>query len=230
MTKAAGGNAAGPGNFLGNLTDQERAALAERSTRRRYRKGATVFWEGDPSDVVIVIVSGLLKLSRFTPDGREALLALAGPGELVGELSAIDGEPRSATAVAISAVEAFGLPGEAFTRFVEEHPRVSVVLLRTITRRLREADRRQTSLGTADVLARVSGLLLELADGFGQPAGDEVRVPLPISQTELASWVGSSREAVVKALRTLRSQGCIETARGEVRIQDADRLAKYASA
>ena len=91
--------------FLAALDEPERADLMQRAHRRRYRRGTTVFHEGGGSDEVVVVLSGRVKVSTVTGDGKEVVLAFRGPGDLLGELSAIDGEPRSATVGALGLVE-----------------------------------------------------------------------------------------------------------------------------
>ena len=200
------------------------AALRALGQRRRVRKGTGLFHEGDRSDRVLVVVSGRVKVSNLRPDGGEDVVAIVGPGELLGELAAIDGEPHSCSATAVEAVEVISIPAEAFNAFAAERPDVALGLLRAVTRRLRDADRKRVEFGTHDTLGRVARRLVELADRYGENDRDGVRITLPLSQEELAGWTGSSREAVVKALRTMRARGWIRTARREIRILDRDAL------
>ncbi|MGH2453677.1 MAG: Crp/Fnr family transcriptional regulator [bacterium] len=218
-----------PSGFLGSLTAQEYRAFLRRGRRRRFRSGAMLFREGERSDGVLAVLSGRVKVSYFTDEGREIVLAVRGSGELLGELSTIDGEPRSATGTALGPVEALAVSGEAFTEFLQEFPRVSLVLLRTISRRLREATRRRIEYGSLDTTARVAARLVELADQYGEAFGSSVRILLPLTQEELAGWVGASREAVSKALRALRQRGWIETHRRGVTVLNRDALRLHAT-
>src|SRR5882762_9774563 len=104
--------------FLDSLPDPDRKAFRAISHPRRYRCGAVMFGEGDTSDWVALLLTGRVKLSSFTQDGREAVIGIAGHGELLGELSAVDGEPRSATAIAIDPVDALVVSADDFTRFL----------------------------------------------------------------------------------------------------------------
>jgi CRP-like cAMP-binding protein len=210
--------------LLSRLDDAERAALRRAATARRFRKGATLFNEGDHSDRVLVLVSGRVKICSFTRDGRELILAVRGPGDLLGELSAIDGEARSATAIALEEVEALDLDGGAFQAYLESNPRLAVLLLRMVTSRLRDADRKRIEFGAHETVGRVASRLVEMADRYGEPADGGIRIELPLSQEELAGWTGSSREAVAKALRTLRERGLIRTHRRGITVIDLDEL------
>jgi len=213
--------------FLGNLTPEEARAFLRRGRRRRYRRGAALFREGEHSEGVLAVLTGRVKVSFFTDQGREIVLAVRGPGELLGELSTIDGEPRSATGTALGPVEALAVAAEAFTTFLEEYPRVALVLLRTVSRRLREATRRRIEYGALDTTGRVAARLVELAEQYGEASEGHVRILLPLTQEELAGWVGASREAVSKALGALRARGWIETHRRGITVLDPTALLGY---
>ena len=115
-----------PIGFLESLSESDRKSFRAAAHPRRYRRGAVLFGEGDTSDWIALVLTGRVKLSSFTQDGREAVIGIAGHGELLGELSAVDGEPRSATAIAIDAVEALIVSAEDFTKFLESRPGAAV--------------------------------------------------------------------------------------------------------
>jgi CRP/FNR family cyclic AMP-dependent transcriptional regulator len=215
--------------FLWALTPDELDALTELGRRQRYPKGAPLFVEGEQSDRVLAILDGRVKVSLVTADGKEVVLAVRGPGDLLGELAFIDGEPRSATATALDPVSSVVVAAADFTKFLEGHPRVALLLLRMVSRRLRDADNKRADFAAFDTVGRVASRLLELAERFGESAGaDGILIALPLTQEELAGWTGSSREAVSKALSTLRSVGFIETRRRAITILDAEGLRKRA--
>ncbi len=199
------------------------APLAQLGRVRRFRKGAVLFGEGDRSDWVGYILKGSVKASTFGRDGTETVHNVLGPGDLLGDLAGIDGEPRSATATALDTVEASVVPADWFTAFLTAKPTAAVELLRSVTRRLRAADRRRAEFGSMDVVSRLAHLLLELQDRY---AGDST-IGISLTQEELAGWTGASREAVVKALRVLRERGLIETGRRQIRILDAEELRRF---
>jgi CRP/FNR family cyclic AMP-dependent transcriptional regulator len=210
--------------FLSSLTDSEAAALQARGMRREFSRGVALFHERGTPDRVYVALSGFVKLSRLSDDGREVILAIRGPGDLLGEQSAIDGNPRSATAVALDPVSAIVIPASDFLSFLQEEPRVAIVVLKMLSHRLREADMSRVELSVQDVVARVATRIGELAERFGSDTGAGVEIDLPISQEELAGWTGCSRDSVVKALQTMRSLGWIETARRRITVLQPDSL------
>ena len=204
--------------FLGRLHADDAAALMASSRRRRFPAGSLLFLEGDDAHTVLFVIEGQVKILITSTGGREVVLDVLGPGEIIGELSAIDGLPRSATAMTLSSVEIATVRTSDFQALLESHSSIARQLLMLIAVRLRSTSRRQFELASSDALARVCGRLAHLAtDGR-----EELRVPM--SQSDLASWAGLSREAVVKALRTLRMLGWIESRNRDIVLLDLDAI------
>jgi CRP-like cAMP-binding protein len=214
--------------FLGSLTPEEHRAFLRLGRRRRFRGGAILFREGDRSSGLLAIISGRAKVSSFTDEGKEVVVTIRGTGELLGEDFAIDGEPRSASGTALGPVEALEVGIEPFTEFLQQYPRVGLVLLRMVNRRLREATRWHIVHRSHDLTARIAARLVDLADRYGEVSGSRVRILVPLTQEELAAWVGVSREAVSMALRALRERGWIETHRRGVTVLDRAALHLHA--
>lgn len=222
------GQGGDPGTFLDMIDDVDRSALASAARRRRYPKGEALFNEGNRSERIMILLEGRAKVARATEDGREALLALRGPGDLLGEMSAFDGEPHSASATALEDCEVLVLTTEEFTAFLEEHPHAAVTLLTMVTRRLRDADAKRADFLAYDAESRVARGLVELADRFGEPTNGGVRIRVSLSQEELGGWLGASRESVSKALQIMRARRWIETHRREITVRDLDALRRRA--
>jgi CRP-like cAMP-binding protein len=202
--------------------------LLAAGVRRRYRRGAPLFLEGDRSDHVVVVIEGRVRVSVAGTDGRDHVVAVRGPGDLLGEFAAIDrDQPRSASAFAMEPLLVQVVSAADFEAFLEGSPRAAVILLRTLTRRLRDASRTQMEFGCYDTIARVARRLEELVEEHGEPTPEGVRIDLPLTQEELAGWVGASRESVARALRSLRDRGVISTSRRTVVVHDHAALARY---
>jgi CRP-like cAMP-binding protein len=165
-----------------------------------------------------------VKIVKLAEGGREAIVAVRGEGDLVGELAAIDGGPRSTSVTTLGPVEVLLVPRSEFTALLEQRPRMALVILRMVAARLRYAGAQQAQLGTHDVVGRLAQRLLELSERFGVRGERGIEIELPLSQEELASWIGASREAVSKALKVLRSARIVETSRRRVTILDIDAL------
>jgi CRP-like cAMP-binding protein len=210
--------------FWSLLDRDERAEFARRCRRRRWRRGEVLIREAEDSDSVLLLESGRVKATSHTAGGSEIVLAVRGPGALLGELSAVSREPRSATVQALEPVTALLMPLTEFEIYLKEHGRVAFLLMRLIAEKLRDADRKRIEFGAQDTTGRVAARLVELAERFGTPVEGGVRIGLPLSQDELAGWIGASREAVSKALGVLRSAGWIRTSRLSVVVLDLGAL------
>ncbi|GAX55833.1 Crp/Fnr family transcriptional regulator [Streptomyces olivochromogenes] len=240
-TIAAGGVAMG---LLGNelafaraLTPQERESVMALGSRKHYAADAHLLTEGDRSSHVLIIIRGWVTVSVATDRGATRLiLGLRGPGELLGEMAALDPHPRSATVRALGPTETQVISGDAFRRFLALHPRVSGLVIRQLTFRLRSADQERSALASLTVLQRLASRLTELSRA--EPSGPyHPAVPggathtgtvVQLAQDELAATIGATREAVAKALKLLRTQHVVRTGNRMVEILDPELLALLA--
>ncbi|HVF53910.1 MAG TPA: Crp/Fnr family transcriptional regulator [Actinomycetota bacterium] len=212
------------GGFLGRLTDADSADLMSIGRRQSFETDATLLTEGERSDRLVLLLSGRVKLSNFTEDGREVLLGIRDPGDLLGELSAMDGQPRSACVTAIEPSEGLVITGASFRSFLERSPKAAVALLEMVIGRLRDADLKRIEFSAYDTVGRVARRLVEMADRFGTRGSEGLEIAVALSQDDLAGWVGCSREAAAKALRLLRDEGLVRTGRRSITIVDHDAL------
>ncbi|MFC1402444.1 MULTISPECIES: Crp/Fnr family transcriptional regulator [Streptacidiphilus] len=216
--------------FARALTRQEYEAFLALGPRRSLPADTGLMVEGDRSTHVLLLLDGWATVSVSTDRGATRLiLGIRGPGELLGELAALDNRPRSATVRALGPVEAVVVPGDSFRRFLAVNPRIGALVMRQLASRLRSADSERSALASMTVLRRLAARLVELStvNGTGPytPAGPSDRrgrkpptavVHLP--QDELAATVGATREAVAKALRLLRDQQVVRTGNRRVEI------------
>jgi CRP/FNR family transcriptional regulator, cyclic AMP receptor protein len=210
--------------FWDLLDSEAAAAIRERAGQRSYARGQALMHSGQVPHDVIVLQSGRVKVSATTEGGRHVLLAFRGPGDLVGELSALDARPRGASVEALEPVAAIALSHQQFRAVLERHPAASLALLRVLADRLREADAKRIQFAGYTALGRVAFCLLELCERFGAGEEGAVDILLPLSQEELAGWAGASLESVGRSLQTMRSLGWIETRRRAIRVLDRDAL------
>ena len=214
--------------FLDSLTAEEAADLRANGRERHFDADVAIFHEGDDAGSVIVLLAGRVKLTLPSSTGRAVIVAVRGPGDLVGELAALIDAPRSATVATIEPVDALIVSGSMFATFLERHSRVALVILRLVAEHLLYADLQQAQFATHDVVGRVAHRLVELSERFGVDGEDCIVVEVPLSQDELAGWTGASREAVNKALQLLRSLDLIETGRRRFTVLDLDGLRRLA--
>jgi CRP/FNR family cyclic AMP-dependent transcriptional regulator len=210
-----------PATFLRSIPIAAAADLRNRGKERRFATGQALFREGDPPSSVAVILDGTVKVSARTANGPDTLLAMRGPGSVIGEFAAIDRTVRSATVTAVRPVRALLVPCPAFEAFLAEQPAAALALLRLVVARLRDSDRLRVEFGTLEVQARLARRLLELARDHGEDEGDAIQIRLSVTQDDLAGMVGASRQSVARSLRELREAGLIETGRRSLTIVDA---------
>jgi len=218
----------GSQRFLDSLDGPAADDLRARAMVRRFPRATALFHEDQVSDRAIVVLGGFVKLCSISDDGREIVLAIRGPGDLIGEIGALDGRPRCATAIALEEVTALMVPATDLRLFLAAYPQVALDIISELGARLRDADRKRVEFAARDSMSRVAARVLELAGRFGVPIAGRVEIELPISQEELAGWTGCSRDSVVKALQALRGLGWIETQRKRITVRDFEALRRQA--
>jgi CRP-like cAMP-binding protein len=217
------------GSFLARLAPEAAAELQRLGARRRYPAGTMLFREGESAREAVLVLAGEAKVSVESREGSMVILDVFGPGSLLGELSVLDGRPRSASVSALSDLEVLAIASSVFNEFLDRHPPVLRGLLLDVINRLRTRVRHQLEFGTGDALGRLCARLTELADRYGDVQETSVVLRSPVSQSELAAWTGLSREAVVKKLRVLRQLGWIESQGRTITIRDVSQLRQRAA-
>jgi CRP/FNR family transcriptional regulator, cyclic AMP receptor protein len=213
-----------PDAFFALLGDAEREALALLGVRRSFPKGAVLMFEGEPAERVMLLLAGRVKVARAGVDGREAVLSIRDPGDVLGELSFIDRQPRIATVTALEPVEALVIAGQEFRSYLARTPRVAIVLLEVVARRFRETTVRRWEFSASDTMGRLAARIVELADRYGEASEAGITVVSPLSQEDLARWAGASRAGVAESLQALRKLGWIQTERRKLIVRDAEAL------
>jgi CRP-like cAMP-binding protein len=203
-------------------------SLAKEMEITEVRKGEVVFSEGEPGDSLYIVLSGKLKVGRRAQDGRQNLIAVMGPSDMVGELSLFDPGPRTATATAVLDTRLARLRKQALRPWLTNRPEIAEQLLRVLARRLRRTNDALADLIFTDVPGRVAKTLLQFAGRFGTREGGVLRVSHDLTQEELAQLVGASRETVNKALADFTTRGWLRLDGKTVIIMDTERLARRA--
>jgi len=217
-------NALLSGGILAHLGPHARQALLNVGRERVYEKSEPLLREGDRSRHVILLLSGRVKVFTTALNGYDAVLAIRGPGDVVGELACVDAKPRSATVVALEPVNARVVQIQTFEDFLTDHPSAGKVLVQMVAGRLRTANRRRLEFGAYPVQQRLAMVLLELEEWYGRKCATGRDIDLALSQLDLAGLVGASLEAVSKAVRSLSKAGIIATRRRHVTVLRLDAL------
>ena len=204
--------------------------IASYMVRTRYDRAEVVFRRGEPGRAIYVVEEGWIKIALGSPDGREVTLALLGPGEFFGELAVLDGQPRSADAVALEPCVLLVLLRDDLRRDLEARPRIAVELLAVLSRRLREADGVIADAAFLDVPGRLARTLLRLADAEQPDEQAEGTLIAPrLTQVELAGLVGATRESVGKWLGAFEERGLIRRQGGRIAVLRPDELRQRAT-
>ena len=203
--------------------------FTEQGHRRAFRAGDVLFHETDASTHVYLVVTGRVRLVVAGACGRELLLDVKVAGDMFGELSAIDGLGRATTAIAMEQTDVQELAGDRFLAALAADPSAAIAELQALSRNLRRANARICASETEPVVTRTARLLLELSDRFANgSAASEVIWTVPMTQADLAEWLGATRETTARSLGTLRRAGLISTGRNCVTLHDRDALALVA--
>jgi CRP/FNR family cyclic AMP-dependent transcriptional regulator len=204
--------------------------LAPLMHERTFPAGTSVITAEEPGGGAYVILSGSVKVYVTHTDGTEVILAILGPGEIVGEMSLADSLGRSASVRALEQTTLVSMDQHTFRRLLGEIPQMSHNLVGILSRRLRFANAHARSLAALDVHGRVAAQILAFAREYGEPQPEGgVLIPLRLTQTELAGLVGASRVRVNQALGYYRKRGSISVARdGRITVHDGEALAHRA--
>ncbi len=206
------------------LPAEDVEALALQARERRYRRGEVIFRKDDPGTTFHIITEGKVRIVLPSPEGEEVTVAILGSGEFFGEFSLLDGEPRSATAIAGEDTRTVVVNREGFLSWLSDRPAVAIALLAVLSRRLRRSDELLGDVAFLNVPGRLAKKLVQLSQLYRRetPQGQPVQVRL--TQEELASTIGVTRESVNKYLRYFSSKGWVTLGKGRISILDPDAL------
>jgi len=210
--------------LFSSLDEADLARLLALAVRRQYPEGEILFNLGDEGDDLYVIQKGRVKVTIPSSQGEELILAILSPPEILGEISLIDRKPRSATVQAIEETEVICFRREEFLEFLRNHFDVVLQMLRIIVSRLRSADSMVADLRFLNIRYRLVKKILELGRMFGIEEKGITTISVRVTQRDLASMIGASREMVNKQIRLLRQQKIIDQTNGLIRILDPGRL------
>jgi CRP-like cAMP-binding protein len=197
--------------LFGTLDEAERRAVADEMREVNFEPSQVIFARGDAGREIYLVVSGRVRISVLTAEGRELSFAHAEPGAIFGEIAMLDGGVRSADATAVNKVSALSLSKPAFKRLMETHPHVADAAVRFLCSRIREADQQLEAIALYPIEGRLARFFLAAARAKA-PNSEEARITidLPMSQSELALLIGASRPKVNTALSLLETSGALE--------------------
>ncbi len=192
-----------------SLDQQELEALSEVTFTRTFSKDNVIILAEEEGDTLFILKKGQVKVSIVSEEGREVILSLLGPGSVFGELSLLDGKPRSANVVATEETDLLMLRRADFLQLIYKTPQIATALLAELATRMRKTDRQIEGLALLDVTSRISDTLLQLATEQGAETADGVTIESRPTHQELANMSGTTRETVSRVLKRLEGQGYI---------------------
>ena len=213
--------------LFGELDPEALARLADRAIERTYKKGQLIFYQGDPAEALFIVIEGRIKVVVVNEDGNEMLLVTLEALDVFGEVALIDGEPRSASAETLEQTRVLVLTRATFLEALRESPAMTESLLRSLGAVLRRLTEQTADLVFLDLHGRVAKLLVGLAEKNGlTQAGSEL--DLQLTQSDLASMVGGSRQSVNQILKSFERRGFVELHGRKLVLKAPDLLRKRA--
>ncbi len=205
-------------------------ALRRSVRRRRYRGGERILAGGGPSEGLYFVITGQVRLLRTSPEGREHVLAVLGAGATFNDVAVFDAGPSSDEAVAVGPTTVGLVPQNAMMELIEKHPQAAKAALKLLSTRQRSLTGIVEDLALRDVTQRVARLLLGCVGRQPHMIENAETACARITHQEIASMVGSVREVVQRALKSLEAEGAIKLERGRVQVRDIATLERWAGA
>jgi CRP/FNR family cyclic AMP-dependent transcriptional regulator len=214
-------------DLFAGLTPEQLARVGQQTHRKLFPAGTNIMTVEQPGEVVYIILEGTVKIYIEQADGRDVTLSILGRGDTVGEMSMIDSSGRSASAVTLEDSLLLWMDKTAFQECLRDVPQISQNLVRILAGRVRLANELIQALATLDVYGRVARQLLAFTEKYGEAAGDEVRIPIRLTQGDIAELVGASRKRVNQVMVAFKGQSLIAEAEGKITVKDRAGLARY---
>ena len=192
-----------------DLDDVELANVEEHCTPRKYPKNSMVILEEEFGDIIFIILMGTVKITRVNDEGKEVILALLGAGEICGEMAILDGEARSANALAQEDCELLANQKSEFLNLLRRNFKISFALMRELAKRLRKSDQQIEALSLSDAEHRIGVSVLNLAEDMGVIRKGQVTIDKLPFQQDIANMSGTSRETVSRVLKLFEDRHMI---------------------
>lgn len=213
--------------YFASLPSDQLAGLVRGLRERRYHAGDVIFRKGDQSAGLCIVLSGRVQTVRTSAEGREQVLKVFGPGRTFADIAVFDDGPQPAEAVAVTdSIVAF-VPRADLHSLLRQHPDAAIDVIRLFASRLRAYKQMVEDLSLRTVVARVARVLVDRVRGTQTLVEDSASANPRYTQEEIAAMVGSVREVVQRALKTLENGGLIQMARGQIQVIDPEALDRW---
>lgn len=206
--------------LFASLTAEELHSLANRVIKKHFRHGTLLFGEGDACSGLFLVASGKIRIFKMSPNGREQVLAVEGPGSSFAELPVFDGGNYPASASVLEDAVVLFISRGDFQNFCREHPEVALKVIAVVGSRLRRLVGIIEDLSFTTVRQRLISLILRMTEASGTPSEKGIRVELTKSHQDLASELGTVRELVSRNLSRLQAEGLLEVDGRKIVVKD----------
>jgi CRP/FNR family transcriptional regulator len=215
-------------DLFAGISDREMQEIAHRTTMRNVDRGRVLVHPDEPPEMVYVIKEGRVKVSRYSADGREQILALLEPGDVIGELALVQ-QTETVHVEAFEDTLVCGIHREDFLGLIQRQPELMLHIMRVLAERLRAAEEEIADLVFRTVPGRLAALLLRLAQAYGRPTPVGQRLELRLTHHDIAAMIGATRETVTAVFSRLREEGILAFDQRHIVIRDADALHRLAT-
>ncbi|MCK4892418.1 MAG: Crp/Fnr family transcriptional regulator [Calditrichia bacterium] len=210
--------------LFSELNDRDLDRIIYLASRQKYHKDNMILIEEEIGSTMFIILSGRVKISRISDDGREVILSILSDGDFFGEMSLLDGHTRSANVTATEGSELLVIRREQFLQMLKDFPQIAINLLKELAQRIRKSDEHIKSLSLQDATGRVATTLLRIAEDSGMFRKGQVEISeLPLQQ-DLANMAGTSRETISRVIKSLTEDGFLKKQSGKIIILDYERF------
>lgn len=210
--------------IFSEIDDNTVEQISMLGVKKTFTKDSVILFEQETGSALFVIISGKVKVSRVSDDGKEVILTILNESDFFGEMAILDGSSRSANVTAMEDSELFIIQRNDFINLLHSHPEISVALLEELTKRLRAADMKIKSLSLKDAEGKVATVILQLADDMGKIKHGTVEIEKLPYQHDLANMAGTSRETISRTLHTFAKKGLVELDGSRLRILNYEKF------
>lgn len=210
--------------LFSELNEKQLEEISSSAVKQIYKKDNMVLIEEEIGSTMFIILSGRVKISRISDEGREVILSILVDGDFFGEMAILDGQTRSANAVTLEDTELLIIRRENFLKMLHDYPQVAINLLKELAHRLRRSDSQIKSLSLQNALGKVASTILRIADDSGIIKQGKVEIAHMPPQQDLANMAGTSRETISRVIKSLNMLGYVKKEGNKLIIVDYDRF------
>ncbi|MCB4791311.1 MAG: Crp/Fnr family transcriptional regulator [Elusimicrobia bacterium] len=212
--------------FFSELEESDLKKIVQIGKNQRFLKDKTIFNENTSGERFYIVLSGRIKI--FTRSGeKKKTLAILDRGEFFGEMALLDMEPRSASSIALTESELVVIKKQDFRKLLAKYPRISFQIMKTLSQRLRQADKEIEALTFGDVIGRLANTLLEFGKKYGQETQEGLKINMAFSHQDIAEVVGTGREMVSRVLNRFKRLNCITYSNRFIVLTDQNKLKQW---